>query len=205
MNFLKEEQNLSDDKLTVLSKLCYQQKTMEGEVNEDALICFKKQITGGEELEHILSIETLKSLLKWQEEKLTKIKQELIPSILNEVGLTELKLKTGEKVTIVNQVKPSLAKERIGTAIINMIKNEIENGLDAGEAEEYIHSLFKDYLKVDTNDNLISYFLNNDIVFDRDQSIHFKTLEKYCKEKIESGQTIPEEIKVYTYQEAKIK
>jgi hypothetical protein len=197
-HLLNEKQEMSEDKLEKLSKLVMQQKQMEGPIDEDAV----NRITGGLGL---LSIQTIEEILKFQKKKLEILKRELIPSILNECGFNEIRLKTGEKVIVEDKVKASISKAKMEQVIKNMIQLEMDKGMDLPTATDTVLSMFKDTCVVETTDELIRYLLAEDIIFDHKKEIHHQTLSKYCRNVLEQGLQIPEGISVFQYQETKLK
>jgi len=141
----------------------------------------------------------LKSL-KTQEEHLAR---ELIPSLLNRYGLSEIRLSSGEKVIVKDNLKASIADKNYSLAYHNMIDAE---GDDKDQAENKVKSLFKVQTVIeDPSPEVLNLLMENSVVYDMKHSIHPQTLKKYCKDRLENGKTIPEGISVYQYQEADIK
>lgn len=179
-DFLLEEQddNLNQDRLERISTLCSMYRDLEKNIVE------------------------LELKLKSKKEELEQVSRISIPSILNEVGLSEVKLSTGEKVTIEDKLKASISDKNFILAFNNMIKAE---GGDES-AEEKIESLFKTKVTIsDVKEETLDKLLDLDISYDLKKEIHWKTLQRYCSEKLDQGEEIPEGISVFQYQETKIK
>jgi hypothetical protein len=202
--FLNEEptiQALDGDRLTALTEmkntLAHLLKKEVIEAQKDKLLSF---------IGTNVPIATLEAIVVEVKKKAEKLSRELIPNILNECGISSLTLSDGQKLTIVDEVKPSLAKERVQAAYQDMIRDEIERGRTREEAEANINELWKRAIVIEEpSKEKISVLIDNNIPYNQEMSIHHKTLEKYCKGMLEEGRTISTEIKVYTYQETKIK
>ena len=174
----EKEQNLNQDRLERLGHLCLVYKELEKEILEKE--------------------ENLKSIKK-ELEVLSRID---IPSILNEVGLKEVKLSTGEKVIVEDKLKSSITNKNYALAYSNMIKQE---GGDE-EAKNMIDSLFKTKTILENvSEEILDLLLDKDVEYDIKKEIPWQTLNKYCKERLGQGKEIPEGISVFQYQETKIK
>ena len=146
-----------------------------------------------------VEIEVLDLRLKDLKEKQEIISRVKIPGLLNTVGLSELKLKSGEKVVIQDKVKANIAKKNISEAFAAMVEAE-------GGKKEIVNSLFKTQLVIpEIEDNLLDYLLEQGYTYDVQKTIHPQTLNKYCRERLSQGKNIPESITVFQYQETTIK
>lgn len=176
--FDENQEAINPDKLEDLSNLCLLQKQTEKDIEE--------------------AEEKLKTL----KQELQTVSREGIPSILNELGLSELKLSTGEKVIVEQKIKSSIANKNYLGAYRGMIA--LEGGDDL--AEEKVESLFKTQTILENSDEkTLQTLLEANISYELKRTIHPQTLNKYCRGLLESGKTIPEEITVFQYQETKIK
>jgi len=211
----ESEQTLTEDKLDKLAGLCFAVKNLEAKCDISRINSMHAGCKAS-----AISIETLEEVLKLSKKDLEELKREHIPAILNEVGLSELKLKTGEKVIVEDKYKPSLAKKRIEECIKEMAEldaNDIFDSLSANDKAGFnknelskkclqtVKEMFKDQLKIDTNPEVIQALLRLEVPFEKELSIHAQTLKKYCKDRLSAGKQIPEAIKCFTYQETKIK
>ena len=144
----------------------------------------------------------IESKLKEKKEDFEQVSRVAIPSILNEVGLAELKLSTGEKVTIEDKLKASIANKNYALAYSNMVKHE---GGDE-EAKNMIDSLFKTKTILENvSEEILDLLLDKDVEYDIKKEIPWQTLNKYCKERLEQGKEVPEGISVFQYQVTIIK
>lgn len=152
------------------------------------------------------SLATLEAMVKIAKRERNIVARERIPALLNEHGLSELRLASGEKVVIKDELYPNIAGKNYAAARDGIIAAYESDGLDHAAAVEITDSLFKDALTIsDANDNIKQSLLDGGITFDEKLSIHHQTLKKYCRERRAEGKTIPEPITVFEYQEAKIK
>lgn len=165
------------DVLNTLSKLCDSQLQLEKEIEE------------------------IEAQLKIKRVELEAVSRVHIPTILYKSGLSELRLANGLKVVVEDKIKASVANKNYLLAYRNMVQAE---GGDE-QAELKVDSLFKSKIVVDYADYIVELLLSKDIPYDSTRSIHAQTLKKYCKDKLGTGEIIPEGITVFQYQETKIK
>lgn len=170
----EDQQQISEDKLLVLSGLCRKYKDLEAQ------------------------IEAKEQELKSLNEMYTEVSRVSIPTLLNEAGLSEVRLSSGEKVEIKDQLKASVADKNYLQAYRNMVEAE-------GDKEK-IDSLFKEEAIISqVNDEILDALIEKGIEYEVKRSIHPQTLKKYCQERLDNGLSIPEGISVFQYQETKIK
>ena len=147
-------------------------------------------------------VKVIEESLKAKKKDLEKVSREDIPRIFNSAGLTRLDLATGETIEIKEQLKASIANKNYLLAYRNMVNAE---GGDE-TATTMIDALFKSELVIENaSDELMDMLLNKEISYENKKTIHHATLKSYCKNRLESGESVPEGISVYQYQEAKIK
>lgn len=133
------------------------------------------------------------------------LSREEIPNLLLQTGLTEIKLESGEKVTIQEKLACSLPKKDLEKKkkVFNFI---IEQG---GE------HIIKRILSVeDPEEFIINFLQENKIPFSDEKSIHASTLKSWFSQKLGMKknslqeielQDIPKEANVFTYKETNIK
>jgi hypothetical protein len=128
-----------------------------------------------------------KELAAYQDE-LKKISETLIPELLLGIGLTQLKMATGESVTVDKFYSASIPAERRDETFgwlrkvgcDDIIKNEIKLLFGKGEdkiAEKVAKSLIKQGYTPDQK------------IF-----VHPMTLKSFVRERIESGAELPQEL-----------
>lgn len=202
--FFKTKKLNSDD-LSSLTTLTKKQVLLEGDKDDNEKTFLINVIE--EKMSHI-SLKTIEEVLKFFKEKHRKLSQEIIPAVLSECGLSEIKLDTGQKITVQNKIKASITDKNKINAFNEMVEQRMkEYEISKKEAEKQIKDLFKEKLIIDTNinDKLKNFLIDNDIIYDRKLDIHYQTLNKYCKEQREKGYLIPKNINVFEYKETKIK
>lgn len=174
----QEESGLDKDKLEKLSELCRTQKYLQEKIEQE------------------------EEQLKRTKEELRAVSQGLIPLLLNEVGISEVRLSSGEKVIVEDKLKASIPDKNFALAFRNMVLAEGGDNI----AEEKVSGLFSSKLIIDEiSDVVMDILMNHDIAFEMKRDIHWQTLTKYCRQRLEQGLDIPEGISVYQYQETKIK
>jgi len=142
-------------------------------------------------------IEKMEDYLKREKQILENLSRNLIPSLLGEYNLSEIRLSSGDKVIVQDKLKASIPQKTINYVYKNMVDSE---GLDKTEA------LFKTSVEIDYRvKEVINLLVENAIPYEFKTSIHWQTLNKYCQEKLGQGEQIPDGISVFQYQETKIK
>jgi len=154
-----------------------------------------------------VAISDLEEVLKAYKEKARLISQELIPSIFDEVGLAEIKLENGKKIIVEQKLKTNISDKNTAKAFENMIKKEMDiSGESYEKAKEKISSLFDLSITIDEpTDKIKQDLIKKNIAYNQNMGIHYQTLNAYCKGLLSSGQTLPEGITSFSYNETKIK
>jgi len=183
-----------EDLLTEGSEVKDEQLTKIGEVVAD--LQNKEQL-----------VKDAEAALKAAKEELRVISQETIPTMLDETGFSEIRLKTKQHVVVTDKIKAAIPKSNIEVVYQNMIKNQIEKeGSSEQLAKAMVDSLFKSQIVIDKpTPEVEDLLIGAGFVFDKAKSIHWKTLESYCVGLKERGIEIPEGINHYEYRETKIK
>lgn len=206
LEFLDEVEEIAQDNLQRLEKLCKQQMILENDnVDADML---SEILTTLERFDNIMSIEMMKQVLAHYEKKLDRISQNYIPAIMNETGLQELTLKNGYKVIVEDKLRASISDKNNEQAYNSMINEKIKEGCTKEEATLLINDLFKEQITITDNEIIADakmLLFESNIEFDTKKNIHYQTLQKYCKEQLANGKEIPAGISHYEYQETKIK
>ena len=176
--FENVKEDLNGDSLKILSDLC------------DRYLSLKRGIEEREE-----------ELKTWKE-SLEEVSRISIPAIMNSSGLSDVRLATGQKIEVRDKLKASVTESNYSLAYRNMTNAE---GGDAN-ATKIVDSLFKSQVVIeDTSDEILELLLENEIPYETKRSIHWQTLHKYCREKLDKGEPIPEGISTFQYQETTIK
>lgn len=177
LDFLDHEQNLNGDSLQKLSELVNEYESLE------------------------IQIFQMENDLKKLKDSLQEISRSSIPSLLNEVGISDIKLINGKKVIVQEKLHASFKKDLIESVLNEMISLEQDP-----ESMRAVQEMFKQKLIISNfDDEMVQKILDLEIPYDIDKSIHYQTLNKYCRNRIESGLPVPESINVYQYQETTIK
>src|SRR3990167_9111395 len=126
-------------------------------------------------------------LLKKDEQELS---QQIIPDLLSEAGLTELKLPTGEKVQIkivyqARVLSDDFFNYLVETGNEDFIKNEVMVPFQKKQAYEA--------------ESLAVHLLELGYPVERKQYVHPQTLKAYVKQAFESGQPVPDSLEVLTF------
>lgn len=174
-----------------LSKAVEKQGMLEGPVNTLHVKNLNQII-----IENDLSIETLEECLKIRKKELYKVRQQQIPEIMKEFGLSDVKTLDGTSIKIVGDIQVTkkdetklfkyLRENKAG----DLIKNQVIVTVESEEQrKEVVASLDK-----------------TDCCYEAKEGVHAATLKKYIKDLQKEGKKIPEDaVNVFDYEYSKIK
>jgi polyhydroxyalkanoate synthesis regulator phasin len=142
-------------------------------------------------------IEKLEQAVSKMKEEHRKLIEVEMPSIMLEIGLSEVKTTTGRKLSMTTFYSASIPAETEADAFAwlrennfdSIIKNKIEATFGKGE-DERVQKLMEQLV---------------DEGFTCKTNVHPMTLKSFVKEQIESGTPLPPAIKVHVGQRIKIK
>ncbi len=131
-------------------------------------------------------VEELEEELRTAKQELRDIQEEQIPDVMMELGVSEVTLTDGRKLTIKEDLHAKIADKNRQEAHAwmvehgygDIIKNQVVVNVETGN-QESLNSL----LGILNNNAYEDYSLKN--------NIHFQTLKKFVKENIEAGVDIP--------------
>lgn len=135
-----------------------------------------------EDLEQKISEQ--EKLIKKDKELLRELTENLIPDLMNEMGLSEFKTKDGKTVSIEKFYSASISKDRFETASEwlretnndGIIKHEIL--VPVGRETELL-------------EKVTAILSEAGVGFENKESVHHSTLRAFVKERIENGQPLP--------------
>ena len=131
-------------------------------------------------------VEELEEELRTAKQELRDIQEEQIPDVMMELGVSEVTLTDGRKLTIKEDLHAKIADKNRQEAHAwmvehgygDIIKNQVVVNVETGN-QESLNSL----LGILNSNAYEDYSLKN--------NIHFQTLKKFVKENIEAGVDIP--------------
>ncbi len=131
-------------------------------------------------------VEELEEELRTAKQELRDIQEEQIPDVMMELGVSDVTLTDGRKLTIKEDLHAKIADKNRQEAHAwmvehgygDIIKNQVVVNVETGN-QESLNSL----LGILSNNSYEDYSLKN--------NIHFQTLKKFVKENIEAGVDIP--------------
>ena len=184
-------------------------KGIKENITDDALGKLKTYVAFYKSYE--IQIEKLEEELKQKKKLLNDYSQNLIPELLNSFGLSEIKLNTGEKVIV---------KEDISVTIEN--NEKFFEFLKSRDEDDIIKlAFFFPKMESEKVEALYNYLVEQNYEYESEKSVHAQTRKKYFKELLgigkpdleqglKSGKYIIKEIienfvKIFTYHTTKIK
>ena len=134
------------------------------------------------------AIAEVEQALKDTKEKARKLREETIPSAMQELGLEQIVLSTGQKLTIKQEVYASIPKDRKHEAFAWLDEHGFSGLIKIEVVTEFARG--DDMLAQNLAKELAVRGLNVEL----DQGIHSQTLKAFLKEQISSGAAIPLEL-----------
>jgi hypothetical protein len=138
--------------------------------------------------------------LKKLNKEYTKLAQETIPDIFDELNMSEFKMKDGTIITI---------KRRYLASITEANKKDCFKWLNANNHGSIIkHNISANLKKGEKKEatKIVTFLKKLGVTFKDKESVHAKTLEAFVKEQIENGENFPQDtFKVFPLRQAKVK
>lgn len=130
---------------------------------------------------------------------LRNISEDLLPSAMTSLGLTELRLSSGDIIRVSREVNCSIPEATNQQAFDwlaengfgGMVKTEVKVAFPAGER---MHALL-------LAEEIAS---NHDVAADVKQYVHPQTLKAWAKEQMQAGENLPNCFSVYPFNKTKI-
>jgi 16S rRNA C1402 N4-methylase RsmH len=132
-------------------------------------------------------VETIQKSLEEAEEEARRLSEEVIPTLMQQAGVSSIKLDNGTSVEVSPYYYAKISEDRKAEAFQwlrendhgDLIKNNVSVSFGKGE---------------DSNAaNLKSELEAKGLVVDQKQDVHWQTLRGFVKEQIEKNKTIPSE------------
>jgi hypothetical protein len=144
-------------------------------------------------------VESAEAELKTAKEELRQIQEELLPQAMSSLGLSQLKLETGEKLTVSHYYQASIPPEHRESAFDWLHDN--------GHGDIIKHNVSVDFKKGEGEQAQLALEKLNDIGLSPKDEIKVApmTLKAFVREEIEAGRELPPEFNVYVGQKATIK
>jgi hypothetical protein len=141
----------------------------------------------------------LEKELAEKQEELSKVKRELIPEIMKELGLEETTLTDGRKVVVKKKAKYSVPEEKAKAFYKWLEETENDGIVKTNVACEFGRGEMEQAKKAREILEQADFFPS------LNQSVHYQTLQSFCKEQQEKGTQLPEQVNVFEFTEAEIK
>jgi len=183
-------------------------------LDAEAFRSLKEMIDSFKEYETEIGV--LELQLKELKQGFNKLSGERIPEFLLMYGLTEIRIHTGEKIIV---------KEDISVSIDDAHYQDFINFLRSRGDDDIVKlQVAFDKMESEKRSDLLTFLLENEYVYESKDNVHAQTLKKYFKdilgmsindpevkeEKIKSGQVVKKEqlidfAKIFTYYKTTIK
>lgn len=144
------------------------------------------------------AIRTHEDELELKKERLTTINRMLLPELLDEMGLSEIKLEDKTKITIGKAVQASVKKSEEHRFFDWLQANSFGGLIKSTVTAEFERD------EIDKANAVVGQLRNEDITAALKQGVHPATLKAFVKERLEAGETLPDSVTVFEFREAKI-
>ena len=132
-------------------------------------------------------VETIQKSLKEAEEEARRLSEEVIPTLMQQAGVSSIKLDNGTSVEVSPYYYAKISEDRKAEAFQwlrennhgDLIKNNVSVSFGKGEDSNAV--------------NLKSELEAKGLVVDQKQDVHWQTLRGFVKEQIEKNKTLPSE------------
>ena len=132
-------------------------------------------------------VETIQKSLKEAEEESRRLSEEVIPTLMQQAGVSSIKLDNGTSVEVSPYYYAKISEDRKAEAFQwlrendhgDLIKNNVSVSFGKGEDSNAV--------------NLKSELEAKGLVVDQKQDVHWQTLRGFVKEQIEKNKTLPSE------------
>lgn len=147
------------------------------EVTKDALMKLEGLVEQYEWYQE--QIDVLEAQLKEKKQFFNKVQQEEIPNLLNQHGLSEIKLKSGKKVIV---------KEEASVTVPRKKEDEFYKFLESREEDDIVKLHFAfNRMEHEKVKELFTYLGERDFDYTAERKVHPQTLKKYFKELLGIG------------------
>ena len=141
-----------------------------------------------QQVEAETAISEINEGLKDAKEHLRKIQEDLLPAAMQEFGLNEIKMESGESIEIKSGITASIPKKFFASAIgwlktngcDDIVKNEVKMNFGRGEEQNA--------------EAIVQYLTAKKVSFAATKSVHASTLKAFCSEQLAKGVNIPHDI-----------
>jgi|TARA_R110002072_G_scaffold229260_1_gene386494 hypothetical protein len=132
-------------------------------------------------------VETIQKSLKEAEEEARRLSEEVIPTLMQQAGVSSIKLDNGTSVEVSPYYYAKISEDKKAEAFQwlrendhgDLIKNNVSVSFGKGEDSNAV--------------NLKSELEAKGLVVDQKQDVHWQTLRGFVKEQIEKNKTLPSE------------
>jgi hypothetical protein len=132
------------------------------------------------------------------QEEYKKITRNLLPEVMAELGLAEMKMDDGKTVSIIDKVNASISEVNRPAAFTWLEEHSYDGIIKTKVLAEFGKGEMEDAKKAQ------KALHDGGFMASLDRSVHPMTLTSFVKERLTAGEVLPESFSVYEFKEAKI-
>jgi len=152
-----------------------------------------------EEVQEInADVKRLEDDLEIKKERLVDIVRVLIPDLMDELQMSEIKFEDKTKVTLGKKVKASISKANEKQAFDWLVENKFGGLIKSSVSAEFSRE------EIELAREIVEELRERELDATLKESVHAATLTSFVGERLEAGETLPDCFSVFEYREAKI-
>lgn len=144
------------------------------------------------------AVKELEDDLELKKERAVDIARVLIPDLMDELQMSEIKFEDKTKITVNKKVKASITKANENAAFDWLIANKFGGLIKSSINAEFSRE------EIDEARAIIEELREREVDATLKEAVHPATLTSFVGERLEAGETLPECFSVFEYREAKI-
>lgn len=145
-----------------------------------------------------VDVKVLEDDLELKKERAVDIARVLIPDLMDELQMSEIKFEDKTKVTVNKKVKASINKANEKAAFDWLVENEFGGLIKSSVNAEFSRD------EIEAAREIVEELREREVDATLKEVVHPATLTSFVGERLEAGETLPECFSVFEYREAKI-
>lgn len=133
-----------------------------------------------------------------QKQRISEIKTVLLPGVMDELGVSEIKLEDKTKIKVESKVNASIKKENELKVFDWLVNNGYGGLIKSSVTAEFGRE------EIEQAQEIVAALREDGVEATLKQGVHSATLKSFVKEQLEAGNPVSEDISVFEYKEAKI-
>ena len=143
-------------------------------------------------------VKRIEDELELKKERFVDIVRVLIPDLMDELQMSEIKFEDKTKVTVGKKVKANISKANEKQAFDWLVENKFGGLIKSSVSAEFSRD------EIEQAREIVEELREREVDATLKEAVHNATLTSFVAERLEAGETLPECFSVFEYREAKI-